>query len=97
MKLSAVVSPGREQLNRIPVRDVLRDDVEKPLGIIGYEGGRWFVVSGFGDRLPFQWQLHMTLQRSLRIIERKLDQLEEIDRVRERLRNECESGEWSFF
>ena len=76
--LCAVVLPGREELNQIPVREVVRGeiDMDKPLGTIGYEGGRWFVVSGFGDRLPFRWQLHMTLQRSLRIIERKLDELE---------------------
>ena len=74
--LTAIQSPGREELNQIPVREVVRSDSGQSLGTIGYEGGRWFVLSGFGDRLPFRWQLHLTLSRSLKILEYQLEKLD---------------------
>ena len=73
-QLEPIHDPGIDESSGMAIRVVINGD-SKPVGQIAHDGYRWFVLNGFDNLLPFKFGLHITLDRSVKVIERTLKQI----------------------
>ena len=73
-QLEPIHDLGMDESSGMAIRVVINGD-SKPVGQIAHDGKRWFVLNGFNNLLPFKFGLHVTLDRSVKVIERTLKQI----------------------